>query len=291
MIIPDWNIPPKAGGTFRLSRGKTWIGYTARGKGPPCIICPVPWGVSSHQWNTLLAMSDFLTLIFVDPRGTGISGPVFDKQEYGIPTLVDDLEAVRNALGISSWLVMGQSAGGFTALEYALAFPQAAEKLMVICSSPTGFFHKGTIRDKNHPRYPEVKENAEKFRREFTAENFRAYMRSVYVMDVQREGAKAEVDAMFASTDISIERYKYFATVELSRYNVLAKLPAIACPTLIIAGKHDIHVSPSHSETMRERIPNARYVLMERSGHFPWLDEPEKFTEVAKNFILGGETK
>ncbi len=278
MIIPN--------GTFRLSRGTTWIGYTVVGAGPACIVCPVSWGVSAHQWKTLRAMSSFLTLIFVDPRGTGISGPVSDRHEYGIPTLVNDLDAVRNALSISSWIVMGQSAGGFTALEYVLAFPRATEKIMIICSSPTGFFHKGTIRDKNHLRYNEVKDIAEKFRREFTAKNFRAYMRTVYAMDIQREEAKPEVDAMFASTDISIERYKYFAAVELSRYNVLDRLSSIACPALIMAGKHDIHVSPSHSEVMRDKIPNARYVLMEKSGHFPWLDEPEKFVQVVKDFVL-----
>ena len=273
-------------GNFSIPIDRTWIGYSVYGKGPACVICPVPWGIGTQAWKTILRLSQFLTIVFIDPRGVGNSGPASSKSEYGIPVLVNDINTIREHLHISSWSVVGQSAGGFSALEYALEFPDTVDKLSVVCSSPSGHFHKGTIRDKNHPRFGEIKGAFEKLRDSFTKENFRSYMTAVYSMDIQNPDALPEIVEMFGMTDVSLERYKYFATVELNRYNVTDKLAGIAQPTLIMAGKHDIHVSLSHSIIMAERIPHARYLLMEKSGHFPWLDEPDRFISVMKEFIL-----
>jgi proline iminopeptidase len=277
-------------GSFSIPLASTWIGYSIYGKGPACVVCPVPWGISFQLWKTILSLSRFLTLVFVDPRGVGSSGPVTSKSDYGIPVLVEDIDAVRKYLEIPSWSLLGQSAAGFTALEYSLAFTQSTEKLVIVCSAPSGHFHKGTIRDRSHPRYGEIRETFERMRKNFSKENFRSYMREVYSMDIQNMDAINEEKEMFNENDLSLERYKYFATVELNRYDVTEKLTSIVQPTLIMAGKHDIHVSPALSELMAERIPHSHYVLMEQSGHFPWLDEPDKFIHVVKGFILGGGT-
>ncbi len=268
-----------------IQQRNTKIVYSTYGSGPALLICPVPWGVNNRKWETILSLSQFFTLIFVEPRGVGGSGPVADKNEYSITQLIKDIDVVREYLKIDSWFVMGQSAAGFTALEYTLAYPAKIKKLIIVCSSPTGFFHKGTIRDREHPRYNEVKDIAETFRKEFTAERFREYMKKVYTMDIQNPKALPEIEKVFGEADISIERYKYFATVELNRYNVIEKLSTIIQPTLIIAGKHDVHVSPSQSEIMHKKIPNSQYVLLEHCGHFPWLDDPNGFVKLVVEYL------
>lgn len=275
-------------GSFHLQRGGTHIGYSVTGNGQPLLIASVPWGVDGHRWTTLDRLADHFTLIRIDPRGTGMSGDVLQKDEYGIPTLVDDTEAVRIHLGIEEWSVMGQSAAGWTALEYTLAYQSRVKRLAVICSAPTGKFHRGTFRDPAHPLYPEFERISKEIRMLPAAERVNAFNRAVYQFDVQSPEAKSEIDRIFAAAAFNAQRNQYFVMTELNRYNVTERLPEIAVPALIIGGKYDVHVSPEWSSMMAGQIPRAQLSMMERSGHFPWLDEPDLFFDLIIRFMNHG---
>ncbi len=272
-------------GSFHFSSGGTSIHYTVRGNGAPLLIAPVSWGVDGHRWTTLDALAEQFTLIRLDPRGTGGSGNVSDKNEFGIPTLVSDIEALRNHLGIRTWNVMGQSAGGWTALEYALAHQSTIEHLIIVCSAPTGKFHKNTYRDPLHPLFPHFERISQEIRTLPAAERVKAYNRAVYQFDVQSDEAMRIIDRIFAEAEFNAQRNQYFVMHELNRYNVTERLREINVPTLVIGGKHDVHVAPEWSVTMAENIPNARLEMMQQSGHFPWLDEPPLFFKTVRDFI------
>lgn len=225
------------------------------------------------------------TLIRIDPRGTGKSGNVNLKEEYSIRTLVNDIEAIRLQLNIKKWHVMGQSAGGWTALEYTLAHQAHVEKLVIVCSAPTGQFHKGTFRDPSHTLYPQYEKLSQEIRVLPHAERVKTFNRTIYQYDVQTDDARKAVNEIFGKAEFNPPRNQYFVMEELKRYNVTARLIEINVPTVVIGGKHDVHVSPSWSEIMAKKIPGAQLVMMEQSGHFPWLDEPEKFFSAVKTFL------
>ncbi|KAB2924094.1 MAG: alpha/beta hydrolase [Bacteroidetes bacterium] len=273
-------------GSFLLPVRTSSIHYTVSGTGAPLLIAPVSWGVDGHRWTTLDVLAERFTLIRLDPRGTGGSGDVTEKSEYGIPTLVEDIEALRSHLGIDRWSIMGQSAGGWTALEYTLAHMARAAKLVVVCSAPTGRFQKGTFRDPAHPLYPRYERLSQEIRSLPHDERVRQFNRAIYQYDVQTEGARAAIDRIFAATPFNAKRNQYFISQELQRYDVRDRLRDIAVPSLIIGGAHDVHVSPEWSVTMAERIPGARLEMMQGSGHFPWLDEPEAFFRTVADFLL-----
>lgn len=272
-------------GSFHFSSSGTSIHYTVLGNGAPLLIAPVSWGVDGHRWTTLDALAEHFTLIRFDPRGTGGSATVTDKTEYGIPVLVNDIEALRQHLSIEHWSVMGQSAGGWTALEYALAHPSAADHLIIVCSAPTGKFHKNTYRDPLHPLYPRFEKISQEVRSLPADERVKAYNRAVYQFDVQTDDAKKSIDRIFAAAEFNAQRNQYFVMHELNRYNVTERLREINMPTLIIGGKYDVHVAPEWSVTMAENIPNARLKMMQHSGHFPWLDEPGSFFDTVRDFL------
>ncbi len=273
-------------GEHQFSVNGTHIHYSVLGSGAPLLIAPVTWGVDGHRWTTLDALAEHFTLIRLDPRGTGGSSAVTEKNEYGIPVLAEDIEALREHLGIDRWNVMGQSAGGWTALEYALAHQSMIDHLIIVCSAPTGKFHKNTFRDPRHPLFPEFERISQEVRSLPAAERVKAFNRAVYQFDVQTDEAKIIIDRIFADAEFNAQRNQYFVMNELNRYNVTERLREIAVPTLVIGGKHDAHVAPEWSGTIAENIPNARLVMMQNSGHFPWLDEPALFFQTLKNFIL-----
>ncbi len=273
-------------GSFTLSVDATHIGYSIFGTGVPLLICPVSWGVDGHRWETLDELAKYFTLIRLDPRGTGMSDDVTNKDEFGVPVLVEDIEQLRIHLGIEQWNVMGQSAGGWTALEYTLAYQAYVKKLIVVCSAPTGKFHKGTFRDPSHPLYPEFERITKEIRSLPAAERVKAFNRAIYQFDVQTQKAKKLIDDIFADAEFNAQRNQYFVMNELNRYNVTERLHEIFVPSLIIGGKHDVHVSSSWSELMAEKISGSQLVMMEHSGHFPWLDEPNQFFSTINNFFL-----
>lgn len=272
-------------GTFHVPVNGTNIRYSVHGTGAPLLIAPVPWGVDGHRWTTLDALAKNFTLIRLDPRGTGMSGNVTTKEEYSIPTLVEDIDAVRVHLGIDRWHVMGQSAGGWTALEYTLAYPERVGRLAVICSAPTGKFHKGTFRDPSHPLYAEFERISKEVRSLPAEARVAAFNRAVYQFDVQTPEARGVIDAIFADAPFNAQRNQYFVMQELNRYNVTELLPEIAIPVLVMGGQHDVHVAPEWSITIADRIPRSRLVMMEHSGHFPWLDEPDLFFSTVTDFF------
>jgi len=275
-------------GTFTLQHQSTQIGYSIVGQGAPLFIAPVSWGVDGHRWTTLDELAKHFTLIRLDPRGTGTSGSVQEKSEYGIPTLVSDIDALRIHLGIDRWNIMGQSAGGWTALEYTLAHQSRVQSLIVVCSAPTGKFHTGTFRDPSHPLYPEFDRISKEVRSLPADERVKTFNRAIYQFDVQNDAAKQLIDGIFAKAEFNSQRNQYFVMNELNRYNVTERLKEISVPTLIIGGTHDVHVSPQWSEFMAGKISNSRLVMMEHSGHFPWLDEPDLFFETILRFIEHG---
>jgi pimeloyl-ACP methyl ester carboxylesterase len=68
-------------------------------------------------------------------------------------------------------------------------------------------------------------------------------------------------------------------------------LPKVRASTLLIWGGADDAVPVAHARTMERLIPDAGLVLFERGGHFAYLDEPDRFCRVVRQFLGEGEDK
>jgi proline iminopeptidase len=62
-------------------------------------------------------------------------------------------------------------------------------------------------------------------------------------------------------------------------------LKAITVPTLVIVGRHDFITNVAMAEEMARHIPNAQLEIFEDSGHYAFVEEPEKFYRVIKEFV------
>ena len=59
-------------------------------------------------------------------------------------------------------------------------------------------------------------------------------------------------------------------------HDLVPRLGEVTAPALILAGRHDLSAPPSRAELLRAGILNAESVVLEESGHFPYLEEPEE---------------
>ena len=64
-----------------------------------------------------------------------------------------------------------------------------------------------------------------------------------------------------------------------------ALLPKIKSPTLVIAGRQDAFTSWPQADRIAARMPHAEVVVFERSGHFPWIEEPDSFFDTVLGWL------
>jgi proline iminopeptidase len=227
-------------------------------------------------------LGDTLRLVYLDQRGCGRSG----RPSLGTLTLESlcaDVDALRQHLGFKRWAVLGNSYGGFVALEYALRYPNRLSHLILSDTAPSWGDYDDEIAANVEQRNPpeEVRAAAaepaddESFARIFTA------LLPLYyaTYDPERERRHFEGSIFCSATAAH--------SLEVARhtYNVTERLGEIRAPTLVTVGRHDFICPPSRAEILHTGIPASELVVFERSGHFPFIEEPDVFDTVVRAWL------
>ena len=85
---------------------------------------------------------------------------------------------------------------------------------------------------------------------------------------------------------VRITPLKVFNEREAPTMDLRPHLKNIKVPTLVIVGRHDFITNVAMAEEMVKHIPTARLEIFEDSGHFAVIEEPEKFYQVVKQFVV-----
>jgi len=78
---------------------------------------------------------------------------------------------------------------------------------------------------------------------------------------------------------------RYFDAREFLTFDLRPDLTRVTAPTLIVAGQEDFILHPSACREAADSIANARLVVMEDVGHFPWVERPEELTRLVDLFL------
>jgi proline iminopeptidase len=91
---------------------------------------------------------------------------------------------------------------------------------------------------------------------------------------------------MDETTQYSAEGFNQGMGVCLPTFNVLSRLKEINVPTLVMAGKHDWITPPAQAaERIHAQLPNSKLAVFEESGHFPFIEEQDKFVTVVREWM------
>ncbi len=277
------------------SRGVS-LYYEAIGEGPPLILLNGGPGFPHEYLQATKVLASEAKLVYFDQRGTGKSGKA-DPAEYTIAANVADVEAVRTGLGLGPCAVFGHSWGGMLAQAYAVAHPEAVTKLILADTF-------STIADLNailaQMRASVPAEIQAVYNREETAG---IYREGGQYTPAYQEALDAAYDAVFLSTPppdylqnafahIAYDVYRamwgdqsdFRVTGTLAEFDVWNELPAIAVPTLVLVGASDMP-TVDMARAAAERIPGGRLEVFGQTRHFPFLEEPEKFAQVMREFL------
>lgn len=258
-------------GTFTTSDG---VGLVYHGEAGDPLICLPGGPMQASSYLGGLPLDDVVRL---DLRGTGDSEKADD---YRVDHQVDDVEALRQHLGLDKIRLFGHSAGGTLAILYATRFPQHVKELLLVAPSPRVVGIDVTDDDRREvvlqrsgePWYAEaVKGFEEIWAGNFTPEAFAKIAPFHYGR--WNDAARALED--HPSNDEAAR--EYYAEGAFDPEQVRAGLGNLDVPTLFVAGGYDVGLPPNRAREYADLFPAAEFVLQPGAGHFPWVDDPEAF--------------
>ncbi len=265
----------------------------AVGEGDPLIVIHGGPGLTQDY---LLPQMDRLAethrVIFYDQRGCGRSTGKIDADSMQIKTYLEDLEAVREAFGYKKVAVLGHSWGGFLAMQYAIAHPEAVDKLILLNTmSPSSEEFTLFVKEWTQRMAPYLETlNAIKESKEFAMGDPKSCER--YYQIIFRRYCynpdKADLLNLSLSPKAAIDGSKIYA---LFRENLFTKpfdfhdqLQALSMPTLIIHGDCD-PIPASTAQRLHESIPGSKFILLPSCGHFPYVESPEELFHELRGFL------
>ena len=240
-------------------------------------------------------------VIFYDQIGCGRSGgPRDDPDFYDARLFVDELQAVRDALGLERVHLLGQSWGGMLAMQYALDDPAGLASI-VVADSPADMRH--WVAEANRLRADLPADVAATLTAHETAGTTTnpAYAAAVEVFYRRHVCRLAEwpepflrsIDAMTNDGfvyNVMNGPSEFHVVGKLKDWTIRDRLHEIRVPALLLSGAHD-EATPAIVGEVAERIPNAAWILFEQSSHTPHLEEPAAFEAAVNGFLAGVEAE
>ena len=260
----------------------TELFYVEVGEGVPCLVMHGGLGFDHtylHPW--LDPLGDVMHLVYYDHRGNGRSGrPPSDTITF--EQLCADADALREHLGFEKVAVVGHSFGGFIALEYALRYPERISHLILLDTAPT-LDYADEI-EANARRKGATQEQLEALdaSAEDEAESWRLWklIEPLYFRTFDADLA----ERVMGKTVISVEAADAGEAI-IEDWDLTPRLGEISAPTLILVGRDDFVCPPSQAKIMHEGIPNSELVIFGRSGHVPYVEEPEAFFDAVRGWL------
>jgi pimeloyl-ACP methyl ester carboxylesterase len=266
-------------GVLERPIGKTWYRVTGtRGRAP--LVCLHGGPGSTHNYfRPLERLADERPVVLYDQLGCGRSEPAGDV-EWSLALFADELDALREQLGLDRIHLLGTSWGGMLALEHALARQESIRSLVLsstLASADDWVVEAKKLRDAIAGDDDEALPEFE--RRHF----YRGGSEPLELARMREERSVPVYEAMWGKNEWTM-------TGALAGWDVRSRLPELVMPTLIIRGAHDLSTA-TISKTLTDGIPHAREVVFEHSSHTPVLEETERYLQVVRDFLYAVEAR
>jgi len=265
--------------------------YHVAGDGPVMVAHSGGPGVY-YEYLRSPELERHFTMVYVEPVGTGDSGRLPDPAAYGLGVYVRFLAGLITHLGAGPVLVLGHSYGGCVAQQLTLDHPALVAGLVLYDSTPVldaqfvqAAFDAAAAYPRRFPDQREAVAVAEAFLGGAPVDDESATARTravtpLYFADYWSH--RSELAARLA------HHRSFFApgrARDARSFDARRRLAEITAPTVVIVGLHDFICGPRWAAALHEGIRGSRLALLEKSGHFGHLEEPEAFVTAVRSVL------
>ena len=266
-------------------------------KVPLMILHGGPGAPHDYLENLEALASEQRRVIFYDQLGCGRSDQPDDPALCYVARFADELETMREALGLERVHILGQSWGGMLAQEYALRQPHGLVSLILANTSssiPLWIAEANRLRAELPP---EVNQALLKHEQAGTTDS-QEYLDAVQVF-YDRHVCRVRPLPDYVQRAFDQIGFVYNYMNGPSEFHVIgvikdwdrtARLPEIHVPTLIISGLHD-ESTPAINEILHKGIAGSEWVMLPNSSHLAHVEEPERYMQVVNAFLDRVESK
>ncbi len=291
-LISITNCQNLKNGNYVEKIGDLKLNYSIKGNCSEVMLIGHPNSGKIGYELSLQPLEDSFKIIYYDPRGTGKSEAPTHIKGYNQDSLVQEIDNLRKKLGVKKIWLFAHSDQSAIALIYALKFPQYTKGLIITGTSLIGTQaetyerrkHSEAIRSKESEWFAQVIKdwdymftNKVKINKDgqdisnsplkWWCYNEETAQKVISIAnEISKVGRRKQV-AGKSYKETSNEREKYLS------YQLRFK--EITAPILIVNGIYDTNNPPDYVKKLHEVLPTSNLILIDNSGHFPWIENRE----------------
>ena len=258
-----------------ITLGDLSVFYETHGQGEPVLLIH-GLGSCTEDWDLQVeALQRDFTVVTYDVRGHGKTAKPAGK--YSVMQFSNDVAKLIDHLGLGPMHVMGLSMGGMIAFQLATDRPDLVRSIIIVNSGPemilrtwkekVGIFQRRVI-----VRVLGMSRMGEVLAARLLPAPEHAALRATFVERWGRNDPSAYLRALSA----------------LVGWSVMAKLPAITCPVLVVTGDQD-YTPVAWKRAYTSTMPHASLVVIPNSRHLTPVETPEPFHNAIIPFLTGVE--
>jgi 3-oxoadipate enol-lactonase len=251
------------------------IAYEVTGDGPAILFAHGLGGNHMSWWQQVPAFAARHACIAFSHRGFAPStapGGVPDPHDYA-----GDALALLDHLGIGKAVLIGQSMGGWTGVELALAAPGRLAGLVLACTT-------GSL---DYDGYGDAEVTAWRAAAPKTIEALTAagiHRATGFVFAAE----KPALHALYTAIDrlnAGLDKDEVGKRIRAMRKRGPADAARIACPVLCVTGEDDALIAPPGVRAVARQMPNARVVTLPATGHSAYFERADLFNALVRRFL------
>jgi proline iminopeptidase len=262
--------------------------YFCEGEGMPCIVV----GIASFYSPTIADnLKSIFKFFYVDLWWTGIH-PDLNVDNISMDDLVEQIEALRKALGLEKIAIWGHSVFGLLALQYCAKYSQYVT-IGLIIASPGTWTHLDILKAEAY-----WKEHASLERQALYQKNMKGIEArkakkiltddelglASYLANAPKYWMDPMFDCSYLWDNIYTNRklLNHFMNNIISDYDPSDTYTKLECQIFVAMGLYDYALPPVLWEHVKSKFMKIQFHVFEKSAHYPQMDESERFFELIK---------
>lgn len=253
------------------------VHYRDEGKGEAIVLIHGT-GSSLHTWDAWSAqLKKKYRVIRFDLPAFGLTG-ADPKKRYLSSDYVNLLDSLMNRLGVRKFHLAGNSLGGLVSWLYASSYPQKVDRLILV--DPSGFPFDQTPAVIQLAKIPILN----LFLRYVTPKSFiKKNLEEVYYDDTLISASL--IDRYHDLSCFQGNRQAFLDRAKIEREDYTHLLKQIVAPTLVLWGENDAWIPVSDANRYAKEIPQAKVVILPKTGHVPMEERPYESLKVLESFM------